>query len=179
MARHKNAEAVVRALARVRSAVPKARLVFAGSWPDAAYERGIRRLVADLGLAGAVDFAGFLPRAELDRLYAESQVFCLMSRCESFGIPAMEAQLFGTPVVSSTVCAIPEICGPGGLFRDPDDVPGVAAALQSLLEDDAEWARLSAAARANAARYTWAECSRPLLERLAEQAASEAGGAVP
>lgn len=176
MARHKNAETVVRALARVRAAVPEARLVFAGSWPDAAYERGIRRLVADLGLAGDVDFAGFLPRAELDRLYAESQVFCLMSRCESFGIPAIEAQLFGTPVVSSSVCAIPEICGSGGLFRDPDDVPGVAAALQSLLEDHAEWSRLSAAARANAARFTWAECSRPLVERLAERAGSGAGG---
>jgi len=179
MARHKNAEAVVRALARVRAAVPEARLVFAGSWPDAAYERKIRRLVAALGLAGDVNFAGFLPRAELDRLYAESQVFCLMSRCESFGIPALEAQLFGTPVVSSGVCAIPEICGRGGLFRDPDDVPGVAAALQSLLEDNAEWSRLSAAARANAARFTWAESSRLLVERLAERAASGTGGGVP
>lgn len=171
MAPHKNAEALVRAFRDLRAVHPDARLVFAGSWPDAAYERRIRALVAASGLGAAVEFAGFVARERLDRLYAESRVFCLMSRCESFGIPALEAQRFGTPVVSSTAGAIPEICGAGGRYLDPDDVAGVAAALRTLLEDDAEWARLSAAARANAARFSWAECSRPLVDLVAELAA--------
>ena len=170
MGPHKNAETLVRALRAVRGACPAARLVLAGSWPDPAYERKIRRLVAALGLDAAVEFAGFVARERLDRLYAESRAFCLMSRCESFGIPAIEAQGFGTPVVSSAVCAIPEICGAGGLFFDPDDVAGVAAALRTLLEDEAEWRRLSAAARANAARFSWDECSRPLVELVGEWA---------
>ena len=168
MARHKNAEALVRAFGGVHAIHSEARLVFAGAWPDAAYEREIRALVESLGLRAAVEFAGFVAREQLDRLYAESRVFCLMSRCESFGIPAVEAQLFGTPVVSSAACAIPEICGAGGLFRDPDDVEGVAAALRTLLEDDAEWRRLSALAQKNAARFSWDLCSRPLVELLAE-----------
>ena len=170
MGPHKNAETLVRALREVRSTHPAVRLVFAGSWPDPAYEGKIRELVAAFDLGSAVEFAGFVARERLDRLYAESRVFCLMSRCESFGIPAIEAQLFGTPVVSSTVCAIPEICGAGGLFRDPDDVAGTAAALRTLLEDDAGWKRFSAAARTNAARFTWNECSRPLIGLVAELA---------
>lgn len=170
MGPHKNVETLVRALREVRAGCPDAHLVLAGSWPDAAYERNVRGLVAALGLGAAVEFAGFVARERLDRLYAESRVFCLMSRCESFGIPAIEAQLFGTPVVSSTVCAIPEICGAGGLFRDPDDVAGVAAALRTLLADEAEWKRLSDAARANAARFAWSECSRPLVALVAELA---------
>jgi glycosyltransferase involved in cell wall biosynthesis len=170
MGPHKNAEALVRALREVRAAQPDARLVLAGSWPDAAYERRIRALVDSLGLRAAVEFAGFVARERLDRLYAESRVFCLMSRCESFGIPAIEAQLFGTPVVSSTVGAVPEICGAGGLFRDPDDISGIAAALRTLLADESEWRRLSAAARANAERFSWAECSRPLVDLVGELA---------
>ena len=170
MGSHKNAETLVRALREVRAVRPEARLVFAGPWPAAAYERKIRGLVAALDMDAAVEFAGFVSRERLDRLYAESRAFCLMSRCESFGIPAVEAQLFGTPVVSSAVCAIPEICGAGGWYRDPDDVSGVAAALRSLLADDAEWARLSAAARANAARFSWAACSRPLVDLVGELA---------
>ena len=170
MGPHKNVETLVRAFCDVRAACPEAHLVLAGSWPDPAYEREIRGLVAALGLGAAVEFAGFVARERLDRLYAESRVFCLMSRCESFGIPAIEAQLFGTPVVSSTVCAIPEICGAGGWFRDPDDVAGVATALRTLLADEPEWRRLSAAARANAARFAWAECSRPLVDLVAELA---------
>ena len=170
MAPHKNAETLVRALHEVRAACPEARLVFAGSWPDAAYARKIRGLVAALGLETAIEFAGFVARERLDRLYAESRVFCLMSRCESFGIPAVEAQLFGTPVVSSAVCAIPEICGAGGLYREPDDVPGVAAALRTLLADDAAWKRLSGAARTNAERFSWSRCSRALVDVVAELA---------
>jgi len=168
MAPHKNAEAVMGALARVRAAVPEVRLVVAGSWPDRAYERKIRGLVSGLNLAGAVTFTGFLPRAELERLYAESQVFCLPSRCESFGIPAVEAQLFGTPVVGSTAGAMPEIGGEGGLYCSPDDIEGLAAALERLLTDADEWRRLSERARANAARFTWAACSRPLVDLFAE-----------
>ena len=168
MGRHKNAEAVVQALRRVRARHPEARLVFAGAWPDPNYEHEIRDLVAALELADAVEFKGHLPRAELDRLYAESRVFCLPSRCESFGIPAVEAQLFGTPVVGAAVCAMPEIGGAGGVFCDPDDVAGLATALERLLTDDAEWRRLSDLARQNAARFAWSHVSRPLIALFAE-----------
>lgn len=178
MAPHKNVEALVRAFHAVRAqGHPEARLHLVGAWPDPAYERKIRRLAEALGLPDAIHFAGFVSREELDRFYAESQVFCLMSRCESFGIPAIEAQLFGTPVVSSTVCAIPEICGAGGQFIDPDDVSGIAAALRRLIEDPAEWQRCSDLARQNAARFTWSLCSRSLIEVFAEFADQPSAGA--
>lgn len=118
----------------------------------------------DLGLSEQVQVHGFVSREELDRIYAESQVFCLMSRCESFGIPAIEAQLFGTPVVCSTACAIPEICGNGGLFCDSEDIEGVAAALRSLLEDSFYWKTMSDRAFNNAERFVWKQCSRPLVD---------------
>ena len=172
MAPHKNIEALARAFAEVRARHAEARLVLAGSWPDAAYERKIRALIEELGLREAVEFAGFVSRAQLDGLYAAARVFCLMSRCESFGIPAIEAQLFGTPVVSSSVCAIPEICGEGGLFRDPDDVAGIAAALRTLIEDEAEWRTRSDLARSNAARFVWSRCSQPLVDLFAERMGS-------
>jgi glycosyltransferase involved in cell wall biosynthesis len=179
MAPHKNVEALVRALAVVRDAQPQARLVLAGSWPDPAYERKIRALVDSLGLRKAIDFTGFVAREALDRLYAESRVFGLMSRCESFGIPAIEAQLFGTPVVTSTVCAMPEIGGAGGLYCDPDDIAGIADALSRLLDDDAEWARLSAVARQNAGCFAWSRCSRPLADLIAELAGPDAPKSFP
>ncbi len=169
MAPHKNVESLLRGFCAMRSqGHPEARLVLAGPWPDAAYERTIRALTDSLGLREAVSFAGFVSREELDRLYAESQVFGLMSRCESFGIPAIEAQLFGTPVVSSTVCAIPEICGDGGLFCDPDDIDGIAGALGNLTGDPLEWSHRSCLAKKNAERFAWDRCSRPLVDLFAE-----------
>jgi glycosyltransferase involved in cell wall biosynthesis len=179
MAPHKNVEALLRAFAIVRSSHSPARLVLAGAWPDAAYERKVRALAASLGITAAVEFAGHVTREQLDRFYAESRIFCLMSRCESFGIPAIEAQLFGTPVVTSTVCAMPEIGGAGAICRDPDDIPGIAATLNRLLDDNQEWARLSALARLNADRFAWSRCSRPLVDLIAELARSAAPKSFP
>jgi glycosyltransferase involved in cell wall biosynthesis len=171
MAPHKNVETLVKALARIVDgssgslpSVPDVSLHLVGAWPDPRYETKIRTLVATLRLEASVHVHGFVSREELDRLYAESQVFCLMSRCESFGIPAIEAQLFGTPVVSSKACAIPEICGDGGLFCDPDDIAGIAFALRALLAGGSRWQTLSGRARLNAARFRWETCSRPLVE---------------
>lgn len=167
MARHKSIETVVEALALVRkSHDPEAQLVLAGPWPDPSYERQIRQLVSALGLERAVTFKGLLARTELHRLYHESRVFVLMSRCESFGIPGLEAQAFGTPVVGSSGSAMPEVCGSGGLFVDADDVPGTAQAVGRLLTDRALWNETARRATANAARYDWDICSRLLLRHL-------------
>ncbi len=164
MGPHKNVEAVVRAVAVLRAkGHSTVHLHLVGGWPDPVYEQSIRRLVDHLDLCDVVRFAGFVSREALDLYLAESQVFCLLSRCESFGIPAVEAQCFGTPVVSSAVCAVPEICGAGGLYYAPDEVEGVAGALARLLEDEQAWLRLSQKARRNAERFMWKQCSQPLV----------------
>jgi len=166
MAPHKGVETVVDALALVRKCGVPAELQLAGPWPRPSYERFIRAQVRRLRLEDAVVFHGRVSRDELHRLYAEARVFCLMSRCESFGIPAVEAQVFGTPVVSSDCCAIPEVCGGGGVYPPPGDADAVAAALVSLLTDERAWSGRSEAARANAGRFRWDECSRPLMAAL-------------
>jgi glycosyltransferase involved in cell wall biosynthesis len=165
MAPHKGVEILVNALALVRQeyGLP-AELILVGAWPDAGYASKIRSLVQNLGLESGVTIKGHVKRRELNQLYAESKVFALMSRCESFGIPAIEAQAFGTPVVSSNCCAIPEVCGDGGYFAEPGDAEGTAAHIAHLLAEPGEWAELSARAVKNASRYRWDLCSRPLLD---------------
>ena len=62
-------------------------------------------------------------------------MFCLLSRCESFGIPAVEAQSFGTPALGTDTCAIPEVGGRGGLYSPVDDVEAAANNLIRVLRD--------------------------------------------
>lgn len=165
MGRHKNVETTVRAVARLhREGCTIAHLLVIGGWPDPSYRGEIETLVRSLGIGHAVTIMGHVAREVLDECYASAMAFCLMSRCESFGIPAIEAQLFGTPVVSSDVCAIPEVCGDGGMFVAPDDDAGTASALRRLLQDPDPWAWYSQAARTNARRFEWSRCSTPLVE---------------
>ena len=163
MAPHKGVETLVRAVHLLRKFQEiNANLVLIGSWPDHGYEKKVHNLVNKFGLEDEVSFKGHVPRQELHRYYAESKIFCLMSWCESFGIPAVEAQAFGTPVISSNCCAIPEVCGNGGLYPEPGDFQSVAAQMARLLMDDNLWLQLSNAAIKNAQKYHWDNCSRPL-----------------
>ena len=44
-----------------------------------------------------------------------------------------------------------------------------AAALRTLIEDEAEWRKRSELARSNAARFVWSRCSQPLVDLFAER----------
>jgi len=164
MAAWKGIDVIVDALALLHRRGCRARLRLVGPWSDHQYEQLIRRKIAETELGEFVTITGWLSKPELYRQYAQAWVFCLMSQCESFGIPAVEAQAFGTPVVGATGCAMPEICGPGGVFGPPRDPETTAELLGRLLEDDGHWKTLSCLARQNAAKYRWELCSRPLLD---------------
>lgn len=163
MARWKNCETVLHALRRLRDRGIKAHLRLIGGWPDQHYRKQILAEIHRLNLHHCVVIEGHVSREALYDAYRTAKVYCLLSRCESFGIPALEAQAFGTPIVGSNTGAMAEIGGAGGVFVDPDDHLAAAAALESVLLDSAHWDVFSAAAIANAQQFRWNNCSRPLL----------------
>jgi glycosyltransferase involved in cell wall biosynthesis len=165
MAPHKVVETQVRAIKMLSLTYGlEAHLVLVGGWPNLDYHQKVRGLVAELKLENQVEFRGHIPQEDLHRSYAESKVYCLMSRCESFGIPALEAQAFGTPIIGSNQTAMPEICGEGGLYLRPTDVEGVAHHLHQLLTNQELWEKYSWAAVRNASRYHWETCSRRFVD---------------
>ncbi|MBT8040744.1 MAG: glycosyltransferase family 4 protein [Gammaproteobacteria bacterium] len=165
-ARWKGVETTVQAIGRLRNGGVPATLSLVGPWVDQKYEQRIRSLVERLSLADAVTFFGKVKRSELDHHYASHQVFCLMSYCESFGIPSAEAMAFGTPVVSTDACAIAEVCAGAGRFGPPGDSEWTAEALTELLTDQSLHDTLSAAGRTRAAQLTWAKAAKPLVDAL-------------
>jgi glycosyltransferase involved in cell wall biosynthesis len=164
MAPHKGTDVLLRAFSDMRKTVQDASLDLIGPWPDATYEVAMRSLCSSLGLDDYVRFHGYMKRDDMLQACARARVFSLMSRCESFGIPGLEAQAMGTPVVCSNCCAMPEVCGRGGLYPAQADVSGTAKALGLLLSDDGEWRRYSMAAGKNAAQFTFERTARPIME---------------
>ena len=161
MAHWKGAHTLVDAVKLLHDRKIPAVLKLVGPWPDSDYEQQIRRQVAERGLDASVEFLGRVSDEDLHRLYATSRVFCLMSGCESYGIPAAEAMTFGTPVVSTDCCAIAEICEGAGQFGPVNDPTWTADALQVALTDDHKWQTWSAKARENASHLTWEACAKP------------------
>ena len=92
---------------------------------------------------------------------------------EGFGLPAVEAMACGTPVVSSRAGSLPEVVGDAGVYFDPTDVGSIAAAIESLLNDQGRRESLARRALQQAALFTWDASARALLacfDELAHEA---------
>ncbi len=94
-------------------------------------------------------------------LLDHASVLAYPSLDEGFGIPILEAQQAGVPVVGSSAGSIPEIAGEGGLFSSPLDVQALADNLLSAVLCDETRTRLISFGRLNLERFSW--------ERTAEQ----------
>jgi glycosyltransferase involved in cell wall biosynthesis len=147
---YKNLHRLIRALPDLEDDVT---LVLPGSPTD--YERELRALAAELGVAGRVRFPDWLSEDQLDGLYALSSAFILPSLIEGFGLPVLEAMVRGVPVACSNVSALPEVAGEAALLFDPASQAQVTGAAQRLLGDRVLAERLALAGRERAARFTW------------------------
>jgi glycosyltransferase involved in cell wall biosynthesis len=128
------------------------RLVFAGPQDSWMLEQ-IRARVDASGCADRVDVAGYVP--DLPSLYRGAAALLMTSRCEGFGLPALEAMACGTPVVAFDNSSLPEVVGDGGVMVPDGNVDAMAAALRPVLEDPDAGRDLSQRGIARAARFRW------------------------
>jgi glycosyltransferase involved in cell wall biosynthesis len=101
---------------------------------------------------------GFVPPAELERLYARAAVVACPSRREGFGVACLEAMAHGRPVVASAVGGLKDLVvdGETGLLVPPRDPVALRAALERLLGDGGLRRALGAAGRERAReRFSW------------------------
>jgi glycosyltransferase involved in cell wall biosynthesis len=120
---------VLRALAQgqAQGGLPRWRLRVVGDGPE---RQPLQALAASLGLAGQVEFLGFVDDAVLDALYARSHVF-LMPAVQGYGLPALEALYRHGSVVMSRESGVAEVLGGTPWVRLAE--PGEPAWCEALL----------------------------------------------
>jgi glycosyltransferase involved in cell wall biosynthesis len=158
----KNLVRLVRAYRRAvgRTRIPH-RLVLAG--PLGWRPRPLLRELAVEG-PGEVVLTGKRSADELDALYRGAAAFAYPSLYEGFGLPVLEAMARGIPCIVSNTSSLPEVAGDAALAVAPRSVSGLAEAIERVLTDEAEAARLSAAARARAEQFSWEHTARMTLK---------------
>ena len=124
------------------------------------------RLTA-LAPAGSLEFFDGATDEEYETAIRAATALVSASRDEGFGLPVVEAQALGTPVLVSDIPIFREIGGTPAGFFDPDSTASFVAAVREL-EDDTEWARRSAASVEWAKRYNWPDAAKQLLAVLTE-----------
>lgn len=120
----------------------------------------IERRAAQLGIADRVRFLGYVPDADLPALLSGATAFLFPSLYEGFGMPVLEAMACGTPVLTSSTSALPEVAGDAALLVDPGDTDAIADAIARLAADPGLRAELRGRGLARAAQFTWERCAR-------------------
>ncbi|MBK8030520.1 MAG: glycosyltransferase family 4 protein [Chloroflexi bacterium] len=115
-------------------------------------------------LGSWVQFPGFIPADELRFWYNSAEAFIYPSVFEGFGLPVLEAQACGTPVIMSDASSLPEVAGDAGLTLAPQAVSAWTEALRRAV-DDTQW-RNAARERGlvQAARFQWQATADKTIE---------------
>jgi glycosyltransferase involved in cell wall biosynthesis len=118
---------------------------------------------AAAGLSHAPDnilIAGRLSDAEMYWLLDHAVALVFPSFYEGFGLPVVEAQMRGCPVICSDRSSLPEVTNGSALLFDPDSPQTVSTLVSQLGSDDQLRNTLVAQGYKNASRYTWRETAR-------------------
>ncbi len=148
----KGLDVTLRALAKARETFPRMHLSIAGDGP---LRVELESLSAELRIADAVQFVGFLDQAAMRQLYVCAHVFIHPSRVgrdgNREGVPnsMLEAMATGLPVIATRHGGIPDAIDHGvqGYLEAEEDVEGIAGSLREMLSPTGRWKKMSQATR--------------------------------
>lgn len=158
----KNIVRLLQAYALLRDDAAAVPLVIAGKrgW----LAEPIYAAVETYNLQDRIIFLDFVAEADLPTLYSGAAAMVYPSLYEGFGVPIVEAQACGTPVITSNVSCLPEVAGDAALLIDPHDVTALAAAMRRVLSEPQLAAAMREAGRVQAAKFSWHDTGLGILD---------------
>ncbi|MEM9291990.1 MAG: glycosyltransferase family 1 protein [Acidobacteriota bacterium] len=98
---------------------------------------------------------GYVTNPELATLYRRARAVVFPTLYEGFGLPAVETQSAGTPLLASDIPVLREVAGEGALYCPPRDAEAWGQALERLLTSPQLAQDLIVAGHRNIQRFSW------------------------
>lgn len=161
----KNMLNVIRAFTRIKDSIPHV-IYFTGgdSWLDSE----VYDMIRDGGLEDRIVRLGYIGEEDLVAMYNLADCYLYPSLYEGFGLPILEAQACGCPVITSNVSSCPEVAGEGALYVNPHDAEDIAWAMLSIVKDANLKKKLVQAGLQNCRQYTWEKTARDIYRLFLE-----------
>lgn len=139
-------------------------LVLAGE-PGFGYLQ-IKRAIVASPAETAIFETGYVAGQFKFQLLAKAAALILTSYYEGFGLPILEAQAQGVPVVAANTSSLPEVAGRGAVFVSPNDVEAAAAALAKFVTFPQFRAHHIQHGFENVRRFSWRRSAQETLAVL-------------
>ena len=169
---HKGPEVLIRAVAEMLKHTPVLRsklktIIMGGPSGNGSQEpERLRSLAQFLGVSDVIEFMPPVPHEELSDWYRASDLVCVPSYSESFGLVALEAQACGTPVVATAIGGLRTAVADGisGSLVDGHDPRAWSAVISRLLLEPERRLLLSMGAVEHASHFGWDATARGTLD---------------
>jgi len=164
--KRKNIEGMIRAFEILKSkhGIPH-RLMLVGR-PGHGYE-DIRKQIEKSEFRNDIVETGFVSAQKKQELLESASVFLFPTFYEGFGLPILEAQNAGVPVVSSNVSSLTEVAEGSALLVDPREPEFIAGAILSLISDEKLANDMIRKGKENIKRFSWEKCAG-LIKKIIE-----------
>jgi len=139
-------------------------LVLAGP-PGEGY-RALQQEIAKSSVRERIYDWDYVTDTERDELYTHAACFVFPSFYEGFGIPVLEAQSHGTPVVASNSSSVPEAGGEACLYASPDSPEAFAGQIELLLRTPQLQTHLEEAGKEHAAQFSFEQTVSHIREAI-------------
>ncbi len=126
----------------------------------------LEALARTSGVGDRIGLRSYISDEALAVLYGRARTMAFLSDYEGFGLTPLEALAAGVPIVVLDTPVAREIYGAAAIAVERPDPAAIDAALERALFDEAERARMLAAAAALLPRYSWLESARRTLQTL-------------
>lgn len=165
LTRQKGPEKFLDIATRVLEVNPDVRFVMAGVGD---YFKNVLEKSSYRHIGNRFHMTGFLNQQKLRYLFSVSDVYCMPSVSEPFGLSAVEAAHFGIPCVISKQSGVAEVLS-GALKFDFWDDKKAAGYILNLLSDDVLRRKVVSDASTNLKNITWDISARKIVDAYAEK----------
>jgi glycosyltransferase involved in cell wall biosynthesis len=141
------------------------RLYLRGHIHNAESYRLVTDRIANSSLKDRVFIVNYQAKSDMQDIYQDTDWVILLSEYEGFGLPVIEAQSIGKPVICSDIPVFREVAGDSAAYIGTNiDKQSAAKKLYDLLKDEEVKADLVQKGKLNAARYSWRKFGWQMME---------------
>ena len=165
--KYKNFFELIHAFSLIKDKInPNLKLVLVGKNFDDQYTESLKTFVINEGMEDRIIFYGHVPYEEVPYFYAMCRLFLYPSTCENCPNILIEAMACGSPIVSSNLEPMPEICQDAAVYFDPFNPQDIAEKIQTVLKNNNLLQDLRLRSLKRADYFSWEETAKKTLQVL-------------